>query len=206
MRTNFDQRTQQADHLADIILKTTPNNAQALFAKTLVCGLPLRLRRAHRQEPTHCPEPKQTGHRPRSPDPPSRPAALRRSPRQRHRELHAQSATRAGPLHRSPDRRLNRQGQRRQRSRSHRPTRPLPRTLRPPHARRSNTSRRQQDRSQAILADLAPEIPPEPPLHPPTKPYPLATTPDYPLSAAAATSSRSNTPQTPLPDVSKYVH
>jgi hypothetical protein len=39
MRTNFDQRTLQADTLADTILKTTPNNAQALFAKTLVCGL-----------------------------------------------------------------------------------------------------------------------------------------------------------------------
>jgi hypothetical protein len=39
MRTNFDQRTQQADRLADTILKSTPNNAQALFAKTLVCGL-----------------------------------------------------------------------------------------------------------------------------------------------------------------------
>jgi hypothetical protein len=39
MRTRFDRRTQQADSLADTILKTTPNNAQALFAKTLVCGL-----------------------------------------------------------------------------------------------------------------------------------------------------------------------
>ncbi|MCU1322579.1 MAG: hypothetical protein JWM43_2228 [Acidobacteriaceae bacterium] len=39
LRTTFNDRTQQADRLADAILKSTPNDAQALFAKTMVAGL-----------------------------------------------------------------------------------------------------------------------------------------------------------------------
>jgi hypothetical protein len=39
LRATFDDRTQRADRLADSILKKTPNDAQALFAKTMVAGL-----------------------------------------------------------------------------------------------------------------------------------------------------------------------
>ena len=39
LRSTFNDRTQQADRLADIILSKTPNDANALFAKTLVAGL-----------------------------------------------------------------------------------------------------------------------------------------------------------------------
>jgi hypothetical protein len=39
LRATFDDRTQRADRLADAILKSTPNDAQALFAKTMVAGL-----------------------------------------------------------------------------------------------------------------------------------------------------------------------
>lgn len=39
LRAAFDQRTSQADRLADAILAKTPTNAPALFAKALVCGL-----------------------------------------------------------------------------------------------------------------------------------------------------------------------
>jgi hypothetical protein len=39
LRATFDDRTQRADRLADAILKNTPNDAQALFAKTMVAGL-----------------------------------------------------------------------------------------------------------------------------------------------------------------------
>ena len=39
LRAALTQRTQQADSLADAILKNAPKDPQALFAKTLVCGL-----------------------------------------------------------------------------------------------------------------------------------------------------------------------
>ncbi|CAN5497283.1 hypothetical protein BH10ACI4_BH10ACI4_25760 [soil metagenome] len=39
LRATFDDRTQRADRLADAILSKSPNDAQALFAKTMVAGL-----------------------------------------------------------------------------------------------------------------------------------------------------------------------